>query len=62
MVDKQFLYVKIETSENQTMEQKIKEVIDEIESYDWQVVAYDINTNKSNENIHLMTIYSERKS
>ena len=62
MVDKQFLYVKIETGENQTMEQKIKEVIDKIESYDWQVVAYDINTNKSNENMHLMTIYSERKS
>lgn len=62
MVDKQFLYIEIETSENQPMEQKIKEVIDEIESYDWQVVAYDVNTNKSNENMHLMTIYSERKS
>lgn len=60
MVDKQFLYIKIETSENQTLEQEIKKVIDEIESYDWKVVAYDVNTNKSNENIHLMTVYSER--
>lgn len=62
MVDKQFLYIKIETSENQKLEQKIKKVIDEIESYGWQVVAYDINPNKFNENIHLMTVYSERRN
>lgn len=34
MDDKQFLYLTIEVSENQTVEQVVKEVVDEIESYD----------------------------
>lgn len=43
MDDKQFLYLTIEVSENQTVEQVVKEVVDEIESYNWHVVAYDLN-------------------
>ena len=61
MGDKKFLYISIEVDENQTMEQKIKEVVDEIESYNWQVVAYDLNPHKLDENIYLMTVYVEKR-
>lgn len=61
MDDKQFLYLTIEVSENQTLEQQIKEVVEEIESYDWQVVAYDINPHELYENRYLMTIYVEKR-
>lgn len=61
MKDKQFLYIEIETSENQPMEQKIKEVVDEIESYNWHVVAYDLNTHELYENRYLMTVYMEKE-
>lgn len=61
MEDKQFLYLTIEVSENQTVEQVIKEVVEEIESYDWQVVAYDINPHELYENGYLMTIYVEKR-
>ena len=61
MDDKQFLYLTIEVSENKTVEQVVKEVVDEIESYNWHVVAYDLNKHKSNENIYLMTVYAEKR-
>lgn len=61
MNDKQFLYLSIEISENQTVEQQIKEVVDEIESYNWHVVAYDLNPHESDENIYLMTVYVEKR-
>lgn len=61
MDDKKFLYISIEVSENKTVEQMIKEVVDEIESYNWQVVAYDLNKHKSNENIYFMTVYVEKR-
>lgn len=61
MDDKKFLYISIEVSENKTVEQMIKDVVDEIESYNWQVVAYDLNSHKSNENIYLMTVYVEKR-
>ena len=56
-----FLYLSIVVSENQTLEQQIKKVVEEIESYDWQVVAYDINPNELYENRYLMTIYVEKR-
>lgn len=56
-----FLYLSIVVSENQTLEQQIKEVVEEIESYDWQVVAYDINPHELYENRYLMTIYVEKR-
>lgn len=61
MDDKKFLYISIEVSENKTVEQMIKDVVDEIESYNWQVVAYDLNSHKLNENIYLMTVYVEKR-
>ena len=61
MKDKQFLYLTIEVSENKTVEQMIKDVVDEIESYNWHVVAYDLNKQSSNENIYLMTVYVEKR-
>ena len=59
MDDKQFLYLTIEVSENQT--QVVKEVVDEIESYDWHVVAYDLNPHELYENRYLMTVYMEKE-
>ena len=56
-----FLYLSIVVSENQTLEQQIKKVVEEIESYDWQVVAYDINPHELYENRYLMTIYVEKR-
>lgn len=56
-----FLYLSIVVSENQTLEQQIKEVVEEIESYDWLVVAYDINPHELYENRYLMTIYVEKR-
>lgn len=56
-----FLYLSIVVSENQTLEQQIKEVVEEIEIYDWQVVAYDINPHELYENRYLMTIYVEKR-
>ena len=56
-----FLYLSIVVSENQTLEQQIKKVVEEIESYDWQVVAYDINQHELYENRYLMTIYVEKR-
>lgn len=61
MGDKKFLYISIEASENKTVEQMIKDVVDEIESCDWQVVAYDLNPHKLDENIYLMTVYIEKR-
>ena len=61
MDDKQFLYLTIEVSENQTLKQVVKEVVDEIESYNWHVVAYDLNTHKLYENRYLMTVYMEKE-
>ena len=61
MDDKQFLYLTIEVSENQTVEQVVKEVVDEIESYNWHVVAYDLNTHELYENGYLMTVYMEKE-
>lgn len=61
MGNEDFLYLSIVVSENQTLEQQIKEVVEEIESYDWQVVAYDINPHELYENRYLMTIYVEKR-
>lgn len=61
MNDKKFLYISIEVSENKTVEQMIKDVVDEIESCNWQVVAYDLNPHKLDENIYLMTVYVEKR-
>ena len=61
MGDKKFLYISIEVSENKTVEQMIKDVVDEIESCNWQVVAYGLNPHKLNENIYLMTVYAEKR-
>ena len=56
MDDKQFLYLTIEVSENKTVEQ-----VDEIESYNWHVVAYDLNPHELYENRYLMTVYMEKE-
>lgn len=61
MGDKKFLYISIEVSENKTVEQMIKDVVDEIESYNWHVVAYDLNTHELYENRYLMTVYVEKR-
>lgn len=61
MSNKKFLYISIEVSENKTVEQIIKDVVDEIESCNWQVVAYDLNPHKLDENIYLMTVYAEKR-
>ena len=61
MVDKQFLYLTIEVNENQTLEQVVKEVVNKIESYDWHVVAYDLNPHELYENRYFMTVYMERE-
>jgi hypothetical protein len=61
MRNREFLYLSIEVSENQTLEQKIKEVVEEIESYDWNVVAYDINPHEVYKNRYIMTVYMEKE-
>ena len=61
MENGKFLYLKIIVSDDKTVEDKIREVFRECESYGCNIVASDLNPHSRYDNEYLMTVYMEKE-